>query len=234
MKIEIWSDIVCPFCYIGYQRLQEALASTAPDASVEIIWKSFQLDPTFPMDNEGMPTYTYLENYKGMSQEQVLQTTEQLSGVGAAAGIVLDFKKAIVVNTKKAHRLLHLAKKHDCATPVKTALLKAHFTEGLNIAKDEVLITIAASAGLTKADVLATINAEDFDYEITQDIQEGVNLGLKGVPFFVFDRAYGIPGAQPLDVFEKTIQQCLDRTKELNIVASEGASCDPETGECNA
>lgn len=230
MKIEIWSDVVCPFCYIGYERLKKAISTTASNENIEIEWKSFQLDPQFPA-NESLNTYEYLETKKGLPREQAIAMTNQLSEQGAAEGIVLNFDKAIVANTKKAHRLLHLAKTVGKGTEVKTSLLKAHFTDGLDVSNMNVLTQIAHQFNLAEDKLEAALETDLYDYEIQQDIQEGQNLGLKGVPFFVFDRAYGIPGAQPLDVFEKTLQQCIDKQKEIAV--KEAANyCDPETGKC--
>lgn len=230
MKIEIWSDVVCPFCYIGYERLQKAIATTASNENIEIEWKSFQLDPDFPT-NESLSTYAYLETKKGLPKEQAVAMTAQLATQGTEEGISLNFDKAIVANTKKAHRLLHLAKTMGKGTEVKTSLLKAHFTEGLNVDDTAVLKQIAHQFQLPEDKLTEALETDLYDYEIQQDIQEGHNLGLKGVPFFVFDRAYGIPGAQPLDVFEKTLQQCIDKQKETAV--KEAANyCDPETGKC--
>lgn len=232
MNIEIWSDVMCPFCYIGFKRLENALEKTGVK-DAEIVWKSYQLNPEFPEDSEGVSTFEYLQTRKGMSYEQVVASSAQLQKQGEALGIALNFDKAIIVNTRKAHRLLHFAGEHGKATLVKEALFKAHFTDGLNIAHNPTLLQIVADTGLDVREAEVILNADTYAYEVVQDIQEGVNLGLRGVPFFVFNRKYGIPGAHAPEVFENTIKTVLAEETPLQMQADSGAACDTETGSCN-
>ncbi|MDF2517931.1 MAG: hypothetical protein K0R59_3227 [Sphingobacterium sp.] len=233
MKIEIWSDIICPFCYIGLTKLESALQEYEREIQAEITWKSYQLNPDFPEDAPGMPTYDYLVRTKGMSMDDVVAMTGQLSAQAKELGITLNFDKAIVVNTKKAHRLLHFAQANDKGTALKKSLLKAHFTDGLNVNDNATLIELATLEGLDEQKVQELLDTDQYAYEVSQDIQEGVNLGLRGVPFFVFDRKYAIPGAQPMEVFHNTIKECLaSQATPLQQRGEEGASCDPETGKC--
>jgi predicted DsbA family dithiol-disulfide isomerase len=233
MKIEIWSDIICPFCYIGLTKLELALQESTSKPSAEIIWKSYQLNPDYPQDAPAMPTYDYLVQTKGMSMDDVVAMTSQLSAQGKELGIDLNFEKAIVVNTKKAHRLIHFAQAQQKGTQIKKALFKAHFTDGLDVNNNEVLSTIATQEHLSAQEVKNLLESDEYAYDVAQDIQEGVSLGLRGVPFFVFDRKYAIPGAQPMEVFHNTINECLgSQPTPLERRGKEGPSCDPETGKC--
>lgn len=233
MKIEIWSDIICPFCYIGLTKLEMALQESENQVPAEISWKSYQLNPDFPADAPGMPTYDYLIRSKGMSMDDVVAMTAQLSAQGKELGIELNFDRAIVVNTRKAHRLLHFAQIQGKATALKKALFKAHFTDGLDVNDSAVLLELARAQELQVEAIKNLLDTKAYDYEVTQDIQEGVNLGLRGVPFFVFDRKYAIPGAQPLEVFHNTIKDCeAAAALPLQQRGETGASCDPESGKC--
>lgn len=233
MKIEIWSDIICPFCYIGLTKLESALQEGVQEVQAEITWKSYQLNPEFPEDAPGMPTYDYLVRTKGMSMDDVVAMTAQLSNQGKELGIALNFDKAIVVNTKKAHRLLHFAQTNQKGTALKKALFKAHFTDGLDVNDNATLVELAKQVGLSAQGVQELLESDNYAYDVSQDIQEGVNLGLRGVPFFVFDRKYAIPGAQPMEVFHNTIKECLaSQSAPLQQRGEEGPSCDPETGKC--
>jgi len=233
MKIEIWSDIICPFCYIGLTKLESALQEVEQEVQAEITWKSYQLNPEFPEDAPGMPTYDYLVRTKGMSMDDVVAMTAQLSAQGKELGIALNFDKAIVVNTKKAHRLLHFAQAHQKGTALKKSLFKAHFTDGLDVNDNATLVELAKQVGLSVQAVQELLESDKYTYDVSQDIQEGVNLGLRGVPFFVFDRKYAIPGAQPMEVFHNTIKECLaSQSAPLQQRGEEGPSCDPETGKC--
>lgn len=233
MKIEIWSDIICPFCYIGLTKLESALQKGVQEVQAEITWKSYQLNPEFPEDAPGMPTYDYLVRTKGMSIDDVVAMTAQLSNQGKELGIALNFDKAIVVNTKKAHRLLHFAQTNQKGTALKKALFKAHFTDGLDVNDNATLVELTKQVGLSAQGVQELLESDNYAYDVSQDIQEGVNLGLRGVPFFVFDRKYAIPGAQPMEVFHNTIKECLaSQSAPLQQRGEEGPSCDPETGKC--
>jgi len=233
MKIEIWSDIICPFCYIGLTKLEQALQESPSNPQAEIKWKSYQLNPDYPEDAPAISTYDYLVQTKGMSMDDVVAMTSQLSAQGKELGIALNFEKAIIVNTKKAHRLIHFAQQYEKGTPVKKALLKAHFTDGLDVNNNDVLTEIATQNNLPTEAVKNLLTSDELAYDVAQDIQEGVSLGLRGVPFFVFDRKYAIPGAQPLEVFRNTINECLaSESVPLERRGEEGPSCDPETGKC--
>ncbi len=233
MKIEIWSDIVCPFCYIGKKRLEQALASFPHRDEVEIIWKSYQLHPQFPQGAAGIPAVEYIKNAKGLTKEETLGMMQQVQSIGKSLEIDFDFEKSLIVNTLNGHRLIHFAQEHGLGNILKERLLKAHFSEGVDVNDTNILANLAAEVGMDKKEVQEMLLSDRFTYEVTQDIQEGVNLGLRGVPFFVFNQKFGIAGAQPLEMFEQTLRQAYEDAKTVIIMNdNEGPSCDSETGNC--
>lgn len=233
MKIEIWSDIVCPFCYIGKKRLEQALASFPHRDEVEIIWKSYQLHPQFPQDAAGIPAVEYIKNAKGLTKEETLAMMQQVQSIGKSLEIDFDFEKSLIVNTLNGHRLIHFAQEHGLGNILKERLLKVHFSEGVDVNDTNILVNLAAEVGMDKKEVQEMLHSDRFTYEVTQDIQEGVNLGLRGVPFFVFNQKFGIAGAQPLEMFEQTLRQAYEDAKTVIIMNdNEGPSCDSETGNC--
>lgn len=233
MKIEIWSDIVCPFCYIGKNRLEQALASFPHRDEVEIVWKSYQLHPQFPQDAAGIPAVKYIKDAKGLSEEETLGMMHQVQSIGKSLNIDFNFEKSLIVNTLNAHRLIHFAQEIGQGNVLKERLFKAHFSEGKDINHIDSLTALAVEIGLDQIAVEELLHSDRFAYEVTQDIQEGINLGLRGVPFFVFNQKFGIAGAQPLEMFEKTLRQAYDDAKPAIIMNdNEGPSCDSEAGCC--
>ena len=211
MKIEIWSDIMCPFCYIGKRHLEKALESFPGRDSVEITWKSYQLDPTIPMSfEEPVGVYEYLADRKGWSFVQSVQMHERVVEMAASVGLEYNFDKAVVANSLYAHRVIQLAKEKGLDDAIEEIFFRAYFTEGRDLASVSELVALGEEAGLAEADIRAAIASEEYAYRVSQDIQEGVNLGVRGVPFFVFDRKYGISGAEPIQVFIDTLNQTQD------------------------
>jgi predicted DsbA family dithiol-disulfide isomerase len=208
MKIEIWSDIMCPFCYIGKRHLAKALESFPGRDSVEITWKSYQLDPTIPMSfEEPVGVYEYLADRKGWSLEQSEQMHERVVEMAASVGLEYNFDKAVVANSLYAHRVIQLAKEKGLDDAIEEIFFRAYFTEGRDLASVEELVVLGEEVGLAEEDIRVAIASEEYAYRVSQDIQEGVNLGVRGVPFFVFDRKYGISGAEPIQVFIDTLNQ---------------------------
>lgn len=236
MKIEVWSDIMCPFCYIGKKNYEKALSQFSGAADIEIEWKSFQLDPEIP-EGESYPSEKeYLAARKGMSATQVEGMLASVTATAAQAGVKMDFGRVIVANTLNAHRLLHFAGTKGLANDLKDRLFRAHFTDGLDVGDKEVLARLAAEVGLDAEESRAVLAGDDYAYEVAQDIQEAGNIGVRGVPFFVFNRKYAVSGAQPVEAFLQTLEKSHVEWKETqpkpSFEISEGPSCSPDTG-CN-
>lgn len=236
MKVEIWSDIMCPFCYIGKRHYEAALAGFLQADRLEVEWKSFQLDPTIPETmTEKVNVYKYLADRKGMSVEQSKRMHEGVVAMAREAGLEYNFDKAVVANSFNAHRLIQKAKMKGLGDTAEELLFKAYFTEGKDFGEIPVLMEIGKAAGLTEAEVQDALSNDEYAYRVTQDVQEAQSLGVQGVPFFVFNRRYGISGAQPVEVFADTLQKSFGEWEKANPVISmttdEGATCSPD-GEC--
>ncbi len=217
MKIEIWSDVACPFCYIGKRKFEQALASFDHREEIEIVWKSYQLDPT-PQDQlpKDLDVYQYLADRKGWSYKESKKMHANVAQMAKNVGLEYDFDRAKLSNTFDAARLLHLAKQYDKQGEAKEKLLAAHFTLGLDVADSAVLIQIGEEIGIPGDALINMLKGDDFKLDVTYDIQEAHNLGVTGVPFFVFDRKYGVSGAQEPNTFLQTLEKAYAEWKKEN------------------
>lgn len=208
MKIEIWSDIMCPFCYIGKRHLEAAL-SQFPDVPFELEWKSFQLDPTIiPQPDKNV--YEYLAERKGISVEESKEMHAGVVARAAEVGLDYHFEKAVVSNSFDAHRIIQLAKTNRLGDTMEETFFKAYFTEGRNLNDKNTLMELGVGIGLNALDVKEVLeDATKFADAVRNDISEAQQIGVRGVPFFVFDRKYAVSGAQPIEHFEQTIQEVL-------------------------
>jgi predicted DsbA family dithiol-disulfide isomerase len=197
VKIEIWSDVVCPWCYIGKRRLEQALSQFEHADEVEIFWRSFQLQPEARQD-VAVPTLEYLKERFG---PQAAQMTEHVAEVAKGDGLDLDFSKALTVNTFDAHRLLHLAAELGVADAAKERLLRAHFTEGADLGNTDTLVALMQDVGIDPEKSRQTLVSGEYGDAVRNDIAEARALGANGVPFFVIDRKYGVSGAQSVETF---------------------------------
>ena len=198
MTIEIWSDIACPFCYIGKRQLESALASYPDKDKLTITWKSFQLDPGL-VSNPSVNLLASLMDKKGWSREQAEQAMGHVIRMAKDFDLKFDFEKVVVANTFDAHRLLHFAKKEGKQSEVKELLMQAFFMQGKNIADKPALIEIGKQAGLPDIQLDIMLYTDQYREEVIYDIQKARKLGINGVPFFVFNQKYGISGAQGVD-----------------------------------
>lgn len=208
MIVEIWSDVMCPFCYIGKRKFEAALAQFPHRDRVEVVWKSFQLDPSLETD-PGKSVQQSLAEKKGWSLEYTQQSMTHVTHMAKAVGLDYDFDKAVVANSFDAHRFSHLAKKHGLQDQAEEKLFAAYFTEGKNTADRQTLIQLGVEIGLDATEVGKMLSGNDYAQEVKNDIDEARQLGLTGVPFFVFERKFGVSGAQDskvlLQVLEKAI-----------------------------
>ncbi len=206
LKIQIWSDIMCPFCYIGKRRIEEALSLFEHKDTVEIEWKSFQLDASFIPSPEDNVVEHLAEKYqKGTDWAQTM--LDNMTQNAKTAGLDFHFEKAVLANSHHAHRLLHLAKKHHLANELEELLFKAYLTDGKDLNNLNTLIELGIEVGLEAETVAQVLQSTDYSNEVKQDIQEANAIGVRGVPFFVFDNKYAISGAQPASVFLETLEK---------------------------
>lgn len=206
MNIEIWSDMMCPFCYLGKRRLEEALSRFPEKEKVKITWKSFQLNPGMKTE-PGKNITQYLMEMKGWSLEQTRQAHDRLTKAAAEAGLLYDFDRAVVANSFDAHRLVQLAKARDLGDAMEERLFKGYFSEGANIADPSTLLLLAKEAGLAEAEAKSLLESDAYAAEVKADVREAQQLGVTGVPFFVFDRKFAVSGAQDTSVFLKALEK---------------------------
>ena len=202
MKIEIWSDVVCPWCYIGKRRLERALGDFEHADEVEIAWRSFQLNPDTPAGT-AVPTSEYLVQRFG---PQASQMTGRVAALGRDEGLDLNFDTSLTVNTLDAHRLLHLAADLGVGDAAKERLLRAHFTEGADLSDPETLVRLAGQAGVDSDRAREVLAGTEYADAVRADIELAQAFGATGVPFFVIDRKYGISGAQPAEAFLQALR----------------------------
>jgi predicted DsbA family dithiol-disulfide isomerase len=209
MKIDIWTDVVCPWCYLGKRRLELALEKLPELNSVQVVHHSFQLDPTMPQ-GQSFPQGEILERKYRLSAAQVKEMQAKLEKTAAEAGLEYHLVGGLTGNTLDAHQLLHLAKVKNVQNAVLDRLYKAHFTEQKSIFDRDSLIGLAVEAGLDRDEAREALQTNRFLNEVQADIQKARELGVTGVPFFVIDDKFGISGAQPVEMFERALRQTLN------------------------
>lgn len=228
MKIEIWSDVMCPFCYIGKRNFEKALAQFTEKEKIEIVWKSFQLDASVP-DIATESYEEYLVKRKGLSAEQVKGMLKNVTQMAREAGLDYHFDRSVMVNSLKAHRLIQFAKTHKLGDEAEERLFHAFFTEGKSIADIDTLTQLGVEIGLDATELQVAFTDELYAYQVNQDIQEARQIGVNGVPFFVFNRKYAISGAQPPQAFLETLRKSFDEWQKLNpqpkLNIQQGNSC---------
>lgn len=200
MKVDIWSDVRCPFCYIGKRKFEKALSQFEHKDDVEVEWHSFELDPNAETLLDKSP-YDYLAERYGKSREWAVGTHEQVTQTAAEVGLTFNFDRSIIANSFDAHRLIQMAKVNGASDQVEENLFKAHFTDGKNIADHQVLIAIAKESGLDVLETEVMLKSADFTDEVRYDEKTAQDIGITGVPFFVIDHKFGISGAQSPDTF---------------------------------
>jgi predicted DsbA family dithiol-disulfide isomerase len=235
MDVEIWSDIACPWCYVGKKRFEAALASFAHADEVSVTWRSFELDPSAPADR-GLPHDELIARKYGRSLEEVHQMDAQLTAVAAAEDIDMKLDAARSGNTFDGHRLVHLAKAHGLGEAMKERLFRAYFTEGELIADHDVLARCAAEVGLDEAEVREVLLTERYAEEVREDELLAQSAGISAVPCFVIDRKFGASGAQPPEELLRFLEHGWAQRQPAPIVfgeagagdVAEGDACGPE------
>ncbi len=230
MKVEIWSDIVCPFCYIGKRKFEMALENFEGKEQVEIEWKSFQLDPDMVVV-PGQTVHEYLGKRKGTTALEGKNMNDGMTAIAKQVGLDYDFDKAVSFNTMDAHRLLHLGKKLGVQNQLKERLFKAYYTEGKNLGQTETLIQLAKEVGIDPADSGRVLECDEYRTEVLRDQYTSQQVGVQGVPFYVFNDKYAVSGAQAPELFAQVLEKVWGEEKPV-LVSEDGVGfCTPE-GEC--
>ncbi|MCA0445251.1 MAG: DsbA family oxidoreductase [Bacteroidetes bacterium] len=206
MLIEIWSDIVCPFCYIGKRRLENALELFSHQDRIEINWKSYQLSPDLKTNPE-QSINQFLAEHKQIPVEEAEKMNDYVTEMASEVGLTYHFEKAVVANSFNAHRLIHLSKEIGKQHEAEELLFRSYFTDGKNIDDTQTLVQLGVELGLEAERVISVLNGTDFADEVRKDVYDAFQVGVKGVPFFVFDRKYGISGAQPASLFTQVLEK---------------------------
>ncbi|MGA4518923.1 DsbA family oxidoreductase [Solibacillus silvestris] len=227
MKIEVWSDYVCPFCYIGKKQLEIALDELGYGDAIEVAYKSYLLDPSTPVDTTSS-VYEELSRKYQISIDEVKKMTANVTARAKEVGLEYNFDEMKSANTVKAHRLAKWAETEGKEKEFTERVLKAYFLEGEAIGQTDVLLTLAEEVGLSAEKARQVIESNEYLEQVEQDIAVAQNLGVRGVPFFVIDNKYGISGAQPQEVFEQTIEKAAQEMglrKPLKMQGVDGAAC---------
>jgi protein disulfide-isomerase len=211
LKVEIWSDIMCPFCYIGKRHYEAALEQFTHANKIETEWKSYQLDPDIPREfSQQTNVYDYLAKRKGISRQQSEDMHKNVTQMAKDAGLDYHFDKAIVANSFRAHRIIQLAKTKGLGDKMEELFFRSYFTEGKDLGSDETLVEIGKAAGLSETEIRNELENNNFSEAVDTDIEEAYKIGVRGVPFFVFNRKYAISGAQPVEVFVDTLEKAYE------------------------
>lgn len=228
MEVEIWSDIMCPFCYIGKRNFEAALSQFIDKEQIKVVWKSFQLDASIP-EIAGETHQDYLVKRKGLNVDQVQSMLQNVTMLASQVGLVYDFEKSRIVNSLKAHQLVHFAKKQGKDDEAEEVLFKAFFTDGKNIADTETLLELAKTINLDITELKVILDSNQLVKSVEQDIDEARKIGVSGVPFFVFNHKYAVSGAQPIEVFLDALNESFAEWNLVNpkveFIVTNGQSC---------
>jgi predicted DsbA family dithiol-disulfide isomerase len=233
MNINIWSDVRCPFCYIGKRKFEMALEKFPHKDKVNVTWQSFELDPNLETRTD-VNAIDYISNVKGISRDQAEGMHLHVTQVAKGVGLDFNFDKAVVANSFNAHRLIQFAKVHQKGNEVEEALFKAHFIEGKNIDDTNILVAIGMSIGLEEKEVKEVLATDAYSKEVRRDEMQAQKMGIGGVPFFVLNNKYGVSGAQSPETFLEVLEESwkdFEATQEPLII-TKGESCSAD-GECN-
>ena len=228
MRIEVWSDVVCPWCYIGKRHLEAALGRFAHADQVEVVWRAFELDPHAPATTD--PDYVgRLAGKYGRSRDEAQGMLDTMTARAAEAGLDFRFDLARPGNTLAAHRLLHAAAEHGLQGELKERLLRATFTEGEPVADADTLVRLAVDVGLDADEARAVVEGDAYLAQVRAEEAEAAALGATGVPFFVVDRRYGVAGAQPVEALLEVLERAWSDAQPLVAVGGPGPGCDGDS-----
>jgi predicted DsbA family dithiol-disulfide isomerase len=220
IKVDIWSDVQCPWCYIGKRKFEAGAALYG--GGVEVEYHSFELAPDTPVDFDGSPV-DYLSARKGIPVAQVTEMLARVTGIAESVGLHYDYDAVHQTNTVISHELLHYAKAHGRQLDMKERLLKAYFVDGRHVGRIEDLADLAAEIGLDRDDVVRALTAHDYLVDVKADVAQANAYGIQGVPFFVIDGRYGISGAQEPDAFADALRQAAADRQAAHLGAEQNA-----------
>lgn len=227
LQVDIWSDVVCPWCAIGKRRFEAALARFSHKDDVDIVWRAFELDPSAPSVHEG-DNATRLARKYGRTREQAVAMIQGVTDTAKRDGLDFDLLGSRSGNTFDAHRLLHLAAERGVQGAVKERFFRAYMSEREPIGDRDVLVRLASEAGLDAEEVRATLASDRFSADVREDEEIARKLGISGVPFFVLGGAIGVSGAQPAEVLLKALEEAWAKAPEASAGSQEGAVCGPD------
>ena len=235
MKVEIWSDVMCPFCYIGKRKFENALERFPKKDRIEIEWKSFQLNPAMKAE-PGKSINDYLAEVKGWTPEYAEEVNNHVTKIASEVGLEYNMDQAVVANSFDAHRFVQFAKTKGKGDDAEEQLFKAYFTDGKNTADHETLVNLGEQIGLDASEIRELLSSNKFAEAVGKDIYEAQQVGARGVPFFVMDRKYAVSGAQQPETFFGALEKSFGEWEQKNpspiIAYAEGATCTPD-GDCN-
>ena len=235
MKIEIWSDVMCPFCYIGKRKFEQAMAQFPHKDKVQVVWKSFQLSPDMQTDT-GKNIHEFLAAHKGISLQEAKKMNDYVTQMAKQVGLPYDFDKSVVANSFNAHRFAHFAKQHGKQEDAEELLFRSYFTDGKNIDDYATLIQLGNEIGLDANALKAVLENGSYADAVRADILEAQQLGMRGVPFFVMNRKYAVSGAQEsksfLEMLEKSFAEWQRENPGAMLEVMDGKTCTPD-GKCD-
>ena len=220
MRIEVWSDVVCPFCYVGKRELQAALADFEHADEVEVVWKAFELDRT--ASAEGEDTAEHLMAKYGLSADEVAAQNDSIAERAAQVGLEFNWRSSKSTNTLDAHRLIKLAETEGKGDEATEAFMKAFFTDGELVSDHDTLVRVATGIGLDEARVREVLGGVEFAEQVHADESEAAGYGISGVPFFLFEGQWAVSGAQPAELFTQALDQVWAETHKPKFITLEG------------
>lgn len=229
LEVDVWSDVVCPWCWIGKRHLEQALAKFEHAGDVTVTWRAFELDPSAPKTTSATPLTVVerLAKKYGKSKGEAQMMVDRVTQVAKSDGLDMRFDKAQAANTLDAHRVLHLAQERGKQDAVKERFMKGHFTDGETMSDVGVLTRLAGEAGLDVDEVTSVLASDTYTSEVRADQAEARSIGVSGVPFFVVGR-YALSGAQPADTILGALKKAWEEAPEQPTVLAEGEVCGPD------
>jgi len=229
LRIDVWSDIACPWCYVGKRRLERALAEFPHAQDVEVVWHAFELDPAAPKERD--PSVSHAERIAkkyGMTTEQARKNSDRLTEIARGEGLAFDFEHIRSGNTFDAHRLVHLAHERGRQDAVKERLLSAYLEQGALMSDHSTLLRLAVEAGLDEREVADVLASDQYAEAVRDDEAQARELGINGVPCFVFDERLAVSGAQTPQVLLSALHQAWSERQPSSAELADGAVCGPD------